>query len=79
MLATYEYQCDKCKSPFQVRRDWNAAATGVRCPACQSDAAHRVFSVVTTLSRGSDGAIRTIGASPCSTCTASQCRGCQSK
>lgn len=78
MIATYEYQCDKCKFVFELRRDWNAQKTLVCCPACQSAEVFRLFSPIMTLSRGSDSPSRTIGANSCGGCSATSCGGCGS-
>ncbi|MBI4788834.1 MAG: zinc ribbon domain-containing protein [Chloroflexi bacterium] len=78
MVATYEYQCARCQSVFELRRDWNAAAVRVACPTCQSADVFRLFSKIMTLSRGADGAARVIGGNGCGGCTATRCGGCAS-
>lgn len=78
MLATYEYQCDKCKAVFELRRDWNSQDVRVNCPNCQSARVFRLFSNVLTLTRSADGATRSVGGDSCGGCTATGCGGCPS-
>jgi len=77
MIATYEYQCEKCQSVFELGRDWNNRELFAACPFCQSLETFRIFSPVMTLSRGADGSVRSIGNS-CGGCTATGCGGCPS-
>ena len=78
MIATYEYQCDQCKSVFELRRDWNAKDTTASCPLCQRAEVHRLFTPVMMLSRSSDGATRAVSANSCGGCSATSCGSCGS-
>ena len=78
MIATYEYQCARCQSPFEVRRDWNVHGGVVSCPSCQSAEVYRLFSNIMTMSRGADGAVRMSGGNSCGGCAATRCGGCAS-
>lgn len=77
MIATYEYQCEKCKFTFEVRRDWNVPGVDVQCPTCSSTQVFRLYSPVMTVHRGADGSRMTIGGG-CGSCSATSCRGCAS-
>lgn len=41
-MPTYDYECTRCSSRFEVRRSMEDA-TPVQCPQCQAEA-KRVFS-----------------------------------
>ena len=50
-MPTYQYQCGKCKSLFELRQSFSDEPKAV-CPACQS-VAQRLFSPVPILFKGS--------------------------
>jgi putative FmdB family regulatory protein len=48
-MATYEYLCMACETPFEERRPMTASvATDLACPACGSDRVRRRFSLFAT-------------------------------
>jgi putative FmdB family regulatory protein len=48
-MATYEYVCMACETPFEERRPMTAAVTTeVACPSCGSERVRRRFSLFAT-------------------------------
>ncbi|HEX6843642.1 MAG TPA: zinc ribbon domain-containing protein [Actinomycetota bacterium] len=48
-MATYEYSCLACGTPFELRRSIDATVdTVVACPSCRSDRVRRRFSLFAT-------------------------------
>jgi putative FmdB family regulatory protein len=55
-MATYEYICLACETPFEQRRSMTTAVdTALACPACDSDRVRRRFSVFATGSSSAPG------------------------
>ncbi|HSL09825.1 MAG TPA: zinc ribbon domain-containing protein [Actinomycetota bacterium] len=53
-MATYEYVCLACETPFEQRRPMTASVqTAVACPSCASDRVRRRFSLFAAPSGGS--------------------------
>ncbi len=77
MIATYEYQCEKCKSTFELRRDWNVPSARVQCPTCSSAQVFRLYSPVMTVHRGAEPSLTSISGG-CGSCSATSCHGCAS-
>jgi putative FmdB family regulatory protein len=60
-MPTYDYVCQICNRPFEVRVSISEYARGIRprCPSCGSEKAIRTFTQVNVLtSRGKPGAGR---------------------
>jgi putative FmdB family regulatory protein len=59
-VPTYEYVCQSCGRPFEIRTSIADYAKGLtpRCPHCQSERAIRAFTSVQMLtSRGGTGSV----------------------
>ena len=64
-MPAYDYTCDDCGAPFEVRMSIAAYGAGEKpaCEACGSAHVTRAFTAVNVLTagRGSSGAARSMG------------------
>jgi len=49
-MPLYDYRCETCGKPFQVKHGFNEAASA--CPTCASAAVHRIITAAPTVARG---------------------------
>ena len=49
-MPTYQYQCHKCKTKFEIRQTFNYKSTAI-CPLCHGNAG-RLFSPVPIIFKG---------------------------
>lgn len=64
-MPLYDYQCDKCQTPFEVRASFQEKERGLKpaCPNCQSSETHQILTVGLFIRKASSD-----GASNSSTC-----------
>ena len=74
-MPIYEYVCPKCKSKFELLRPMAQADDEALCPECKSKG-KRVFSRFACFSADESGLTSSIGGSPCSGCSSSDCSSC---
>ena len=65
-MPTYEYNCEDCKKPFDIRASIAEYSEGLspKCPACGSDQVVRGFSVVNVLTALKESFSRSAGCGP---------------
>ena len=64
-MPLYDYQCDKCQNPFEVRASFQEKEIGLKpaCQNCQSSETHQILTVGLFIRKASSD-----GASISSTC-----------
>ena len=66
VVATYEYLCLACETPFEQRRPMTSSVdTALACPACGSERVRRRFSLFATSAGGNDPMPRAGGGCGC--------------
>jgi len=75
-MPFYAFTCPDCQENFELRRRIAERDESTQCPRCNGVNSSRKLSVPMAFSRSSDGAVRTIGGSPCSSCVATTCSSC---
>jgi putative FmdB family regulatory protein len=76
-MPLYEYRCPHCEIKFDKLRPFSQADAPIACPECQGEDVRRLISAFASFSRGSDGAMRSVGGGGgCAGCAASSCAGC---
>lgn len=73
-MPIYEYQCQECKSNFELIRPMKEADSTAPCINCQSENVRRKISLFNASSEGRAIA----GSSGCSGCAAGNCSTCGS-
>jgi putative FmdB family regulatory protein len=65
-VPTYEYTCNDCKKPFDIRASISEYSEGLspKCPTCESDNVARRFSVVNVLTALKESLSRSAGCGP---------------
>jgi len=65
-VPTYEYNCDECKKPFEVRASISEYSEGLntQCPHCGSKKVSRGFSAVNVLTALKESLSRSAGCGP---------------
>jgi putative FmdB family regulatory protein len=49
-MPLYDYRCETCGQPFQVKHGFNESASA--CPHCQSVDVHRIITSAPSIARG---------------------------
>jgi len=77
-MPIYEYRCVDCGITFDKMRPMSQADAPAVCSGCGSERTCRAISLFSAISKGSDGASRTVKGtgSGCATCGASSCSHC---
>jgi len=52
-MPIYEYECPSCGERFELRRGMNDSDSEIKCPRCEAENQHRVFSMFSATSSGS--------------------------
>ncbi|MFP3854764.1 MAG: FmdB family zinc ribbon protein [Anaerolineales bacterium] len=77
-MPIYEYLCPDCRATFELKRCIDERDEQAECPSCSGFSGSRVVSLFSAVSKGSNGASRSIaGGSACGSCTPSP-GGCAS-
>jgi len=77
-MPLYEYLCDDCQMRFEALRAFSQADDLLPCPRCQSKRTKRVISSFAAFSKTSEEtASRSLGGSPCASCSADSCSTCR--
>lgn len=65
-MPTYEYTCNDCEKPFDIRASISEYSEGLspKCPNCGSEKVARGFSVVNVLSAFRESLSRSAGCGP---------------
>lgn len=64
-MPSYEFTCQECGTPFEVRLSMSAysAGEGRKCPSCGSDKVERAFTAVNVIAGSHSGGGYSSGAS----------------
>lgn len=77
-MAYFDYYCDKCKKPFEIKAGISDDRSRVRCPKCNGNKIRRMFdSVYVPKKSGSGGGGAPSGGSSCSSCSSHNCSSCR--
>ena len=74
-MPLYEYFCPTCNQKFELLLSMSRAEETATCPSGHPGA-KRVLSLFASFSKGEDGSVMPMGASPCASCTTGTCSTC---
>ncbi|HOS94408.1 MAG TPA: zinc ribbon domain-containing protein [Armatimonadota bacterium] len=74
-MPVYDYRCNRCAKPFEIRCGIKDSRKGVRCPTCNGRDVTQTLGSFTALGLSSKRKSRGSGSS-CSSCSKSSCSGC---
>ena len=79
-MAYFDYFCEECQKPFEIRCGMNEDRSNVACTECGGKNVRRVFTsiVVSKKSSGGGGGFggASGGGSSCSSCSSKNCASC---
>jgi len=78
-MAYFDYFCDKCGKPFEIKAAINEDRDWVRCPLCGGKKIRRTYGGIYVPQKSGAGALRKSslsGGSSCSSCSSRNCGNC---
>jgi putative FmdB family regulatory protein len=75
-MAYFDYYCDKCKKPFEIKASISDDRSWVKCPKCSGNKIRRVFDSVYVPKKSGGGNSAPSGGSSCSSCASHNCSTC---
>ena len=77
-MPIYEYVCANCSATFEKLRPMSQAQAPATCTHCGSTDTVRAISVFSAISKGNNGASRSVSGTGggCATCGATSCSSC---